>query len=97
MRESRFTDEQITGLLRGVDSGAKLHTVCRRLGIPVTTYSRWKSKFGNMQVPEARRLRALEEENRRRKLLVADPALDIQLLKEVAGSDWGPPSSGAGR
>lgn len=88
MRKSRFTDEQVIGVLREVASGAKLTTVCRRLGITVTTYYRWKAKFGEMQVPEARRLRALEDENRRLKRLVADQALNIQILKDVAGKDW---------
>ena len=88
MRKSRFTDEQIIGVLREVASGAKLKTVCRRLGITETTDYRWKAKFGEMQVPEARRLRALEDENRRLKRLVADQALNIQVLKDVAGKDW---------
>ena len=88
MRKSRFTDEQILGVLREVDSGAKLKSVCRRLGITETTYCRWKAKFGDMQVPGARRLRALEERNRRLKRLVADQALNIQVLKDVAGKDW---------
>ena len=88
MGKSRFTDEQILGVLREVDSGAKLKSVCRRLGITETTYCRWKAKFGDMQVPEARRLRALEEENRRLKRLVADQALNIQVLKDVAEKDW---------
>jgi putative transposase len=88
MRTSRFTDVPIIGVLREADSGAKLKTVCRRLGITETTYYRWKSKFGDMQVPEARRHRALEEENRRIKRLVAEQALNIQVLKDVAGKDW---------
>jgi putative transposase len=85
MRNSRFTDEQIIGVLREVDAGAKLKTRCRRLGITETTCYRWESKLGDMQVPEARRLRALEGENRRLKRLVADQALNIQVLKDVAG------------
>jgi putative transposase len=88
MRKSQFTDEQIIAVLREIDSGAKLKTVYHRLGITETTYYRWKSKFGDMQVPEVRRLRALEEENRRLKRLGADQALSIQVLKDVAGKDW---------
>jgi len=88
MRKSRFTDEQIIGVLREVAGGAKLTTVCRRVGMTATTYDRWKAKFGDMQVPEARRLRALEAENRRLKRVVADQALNIQVLKDVAGRDW---------
>lgn len=88
MRKSRFTDEQIIGILAEVAGGGKPGTVCRRHGITETTFYRWKAKFGALQIPEARRLRALEEENRRLKRLVADQALNIQVLKDVAGKDW---------
>lgn len=88
MRKSRFTDEQIIAVLREVAGGAKVQAVCRRHGITEQTYYRWKTKFGDLQVPEARRLRTLEEENRRLKRLVADQALNIQVLKDVAGKDW---------
>ena len=88
MRKSRFTDEQIIAVLHEVVGGAKVQAVCRRHGITEQTYYRWKTKFGDLQVPEARRLRTLEEENRRLKRLVADQALNIQVLKDVAGKDW---------
>jgi putative transposase len=88
MRKSRFTDEQIIAVLREVAGGAKVQAVCRRYGITEQTYYRWRNKFGDLQVPEARRLQTLEEENRRLKRLVADQALNIQVLKDVAGKDW---------
>ena len=88
MRKSRFTDEQIIGVLREVAGGAKVQAVCRRHGITEQTYYRWKQKFGDLQVPEARRLKTLMEENRRLKRLVADQAMNIQALKDGAGKDW---------
>lgn len=94
MRKSRFTDEQIIGVLREVAGGAKIQAVCRRHGITEQTSYRWKQKYGDLQVPEARRLTLLEEENRRLKRLVAEQALNIQVLKDVAGKDWWRPEHG---
>jgi len=85
MRKSRFTEEQIIGLLKQAEAGRPVAELCRQIGITDTTFYKWRSKFAGLEVSEARRLRQLEEENRRLKGLVADQALDIQVLKEVLG------------
>lgn len=87
-RKSQFTDEQIIRALKEVDAGAKLADVARRVGVTVTTFHRWKSKFGGMEVNEARRLRALEDENGKLKKLLADQLLDNAALKAVLGKKW---------
>ena len=88
MKKSRFTEEQIMGLLKQAEAGTSVQELCRRHGVISWTFYRWRSKFGGMAVPEARRLRELEEENRRLKRLVADQALDVQLLKEALSKKW---------
>lgn len=83
MKRKRFTEEQIIAILRQADSGRKPDELAREHGMSVGTYYAWKAKFGGMSVNEAQRLRALEDENRRLKTLVADQALDIRMLQSV--------------
>ena len=87
-KKSHFTEEQIVRALKEVDAGAKVDEVCRRLGVTQTTFYRWKSKFGGMEVSDARRLRTLEDENRRLKQMVADLSLDLQAAKMVIRKKW---------
>jgi putative transposase len=83
MRKSRFSEEQIIKIIKEKEAGVKLADLCRRHGISEQTFHRWKAKFGGMDVNEARRLKQLEDENRRLKHLVADLTLDNQALKYV--------------
>ena len=85
MRRSRFSEEQIVKILKEGEAGAKAKDLVRKHGISEHTYYRWKAKFGGMGVSEARRLKQLEDENRRLKHLVADLSLDNQALKVVLG------------
>lgn len=88
MRGKRFTEEQIIGMLKEAEQGLPLAELTRKYGISPGTFYRWKAKFGGMDVSDARRLKQLEDENRRLKRLVADQALDLQMLKEVASKNW---------
>jgi len=83
MKKKRFSEEQIIGVLKEAEAGMKVVDLCRKHGISDVTFYKWRSKYGGLEVSEARRLKQLEEENQRLKRLVADQALDIQVLKEV--------------
>jgi putative transposase len=83
MKRARHTEEQIIQVLQEAQAGAAVAEVCRRHGISQPTFYKWKQKFGGLQVSDAKRLRLLEEENRKLKKLVADQALDAMVLKEL--------------
>ena len=88
MKGKRYSEEQIIRILKEVESGKAVAEVCREHGVAEATVYRWRSRYSGMDVPELRRLKELEDENRRLKALVADQALDIQLLKEINSKKW---------
>ena len=88
MKRKRFSEEQIIGILKEAESGVPAVEVVRKHGISENTFYRWKSKYGGLEVSEAKRLKALEEENRRLKTLVADLMLDNKVLRDVNAKNW---------
>lgn len=88
MKGKRYSKEQIVRILQEVDGGKSVAGVCREYGVSEQSVYRWRTKYGGMEVSDVRRLRQLEEENRRLKKLAADQALDIQLLKEINSKKW---------
>jgi putative transposase len=86
--KKRFNEAQIIGVLQEHEAGSKVADLCRRHGISEATFYNWKSKYGGMTVSEAKRLRALEEENRRLKKLVADLMLDKDILQDTLSKKW---------
>ena len=88
MRGTRYTEEQIVALLKEHEAGVGTEELCRRHGISQQTFYRWKAKYGGMEPGDARKLKVLEDENRRLKRLVADLALDNAALKDVLSKNW---------
>jgi putative transposase len=87
MKGSRFSEEQVIGILREHEAGASTSEVCRRHGISDATFYKWKAKYGGLEVSEARRLKSLEDENRRLKKLLAEAMLDNAALKDLLGKN----------
>ena len=88
MKRSRFTEEQIVGILKEQEAGQRTADVCRRHGISEGTFYKWKAKYGGLEVSDARRLKALEDENAKLKKLLAEAMLDNAVLKDLNSKKW---------
>ncbi|CUA91207.1 Transposase [Chelatococcus sambhunathii] len=88
MRRSRFSDEQIIGILKEHQAGLSAMELCRKYGVSDATFYKWRSKYGGMDVSEAKRLKSLEEENGKLKRLLADAMLDVSTLREMLGKNF---------
>ena len=88
MKRSRFTEEQIVGILKEQEAGQKTAEVCRKHGISEGTFYKWKAKYGGLEVSDARRLKTLEDENAKLKKLLAETMLDNAVLKDLNAKKW---------
>lgn len=88
MKQKRYTEEQIIGILKSHEAGAKVTDLVRQHGMSEQSFYRWKSKYGGMEVSDAKRLRELESENAKLKKLLAEAELDKAMLKDVLGKKW---------
>ncbi len=88
MKKSRFSEEQIVAILRQAEGGRKTEDLCREQGISPATFYAWRSKYGGLEVSDAKRLKALEDENQKLKVLVAELSLDNRILKDVVSKKW---------
>lgn len=88
MKRSRFTEEQIIGILREQEAGVPVADLCRKHGLSSPTFYKWKAKYGGLDVSEARRLKALEDENAKLQRMLAEAMLDNVALKDLLGKKW---------
>lgn len=88
MKKKRFTEEQIIGALKEHEAGARVDDICRRISISNGTFYNWRSKYGGMEINEAKRLRELESENGKLKRLLADKLLEVDALKDIVSKKW---------
>ena len=92
MKRSRFSEEQIIGILKEHQAGLGAKELCRKHGISDATFYKWRSRYGGMEVSDARRLKTLEAENAKLKKMLAEQMMDVATLKELLGKMYGPPS-----
>ena len=88
MKPSRFTEEQIIGILKHAQAGMKIVDLCRMHGISDATFYNWRSKYGGMEVSDAKRLKVLEDENKKLKQMLADSMLENKAIKDVLSKKW---------
>ena len=88
MSRKRYTEEQIIPILKRHEAGASTQELCREIGVSTATFYKWKAKYGGLELSDARRLRILEDENRKLKRLVADQALDMMAMKELLSKNF---------